>query len=55
MLVGDLDAQGDREEPPSDQVGHGGTEGGAEVEAGQDRSPRGVAGNAEGFPHLEGP
>ena len=44
-----------REEPPSELVGHGGTEWGGEVEARQDRCPWGVAERGEGFPHLEGP
>lgn len=33
---GDLDAQGDGEEPLSDQVGRGGSEGRGEVKARQD-------------------
>ena len=54
--MGDNEHLRGRDEPLSDQVGHGrGAERGGEVEAGWDRCPRGAAGGKEGFPCPEGP
>ena len=41
-----------QDEPPTELVGCGGTEGGGEVETGQDQHPWGVAERGEGFPLL---